>query len=138
VVLEKLLELSPFSLARDPPIRAEDKAGYARQIEILAKQLMEECLLLVQRGAVPEHFERLITETSDKLGWICVSRSGQRSRQRRKNYKSARGEKIAQHTTRILPADAGRPAIGSTRQRCLHEVIPALRLYRQIDWDGDS
>ena len=95
-------------------------------------------MLLIQRGAVPEHFERLIAETTDKLGWICVSRSGQRPRQHRKKYKSARGEEIAQHTTQILPADAGRPAIGSTRQRCLHEVIPALRLYGLIDWDGDS
>ena len=46
---------------------------------------MEICLLLMQGTGATGDFERLIAETTDKLGWICFSRGRQRLRQHGKS-----------------------------------------------------
>src|SRR5215831_21307918 len=54
---------------------------------------MEICLLLVQRRAAADHLERLIAETVDELGRICLSRNGKRRRQHGKKRKSTDPQK---------------------------------------------
>ena len=92
----------------------------------------------MQRSGITEHVERLIAKSIDKLGWICVSRSGKRGRQRGKKHKYGDQEKAAQQIANMLQVEVGRPVAGLVRKRCLHKVLSDFGLYPQIDWNGDS
>ena len=46
IILEKPKEFLPFGLARNTPVRAEHKPGYARNVKILLQQVVKKRLLL--------------------------------------------------------------------------------------------